>query len=372
MQKLTIAVQLRPTQEQAVALRNTLECANAACNDLSAVAWESRMFGQYALHKLAYADVRASSGLSAQVVVRAIAKVADAYKLDKRTQRHFRPLGAIAYDNRILRWYASEVSIWTVAKRQRIPFVCGERERALLSSQQGESDLLYRDGRWYLYTTVNVDEPPVGEPGDMLGADFGIVNILADSDGTTYSGAHLNALRHRHRRLRQRLQAKGTKGSRRLLRKRRRTEQRFASHLNHTISKRIVATAQGTGRGIAIEELGGIRDRVTARRQQRATLHSWSFRDLRAKIEYKARLAGVQVVAVDPRNSSRTCVACGHCAKENRPHRDLFLCIVCGFSAPADYVAALNLRERGLVAVNPPHCSDAGTLPVAPGQSPRL
>jgi IS605 OrfB family transposase len=292
------------------------------------------------------------------VVVRAISKVADAYKLDRQRRRAFRPLGAIAYDSRILRWYASEVSIWTVVGRERIPFVCGERERALLPNQQGESDLVYRDGRYYLYTTINVEEPPAGEPGDVLGADFGIVNILADSDGTTYSGAHLNSLRHRNRRLRQKLQAKGTKSAKRLLRQRRHKERRFGQQVNHSISKRIVSLAQGTGRAIAIEELGGIRDRVTARRQQRATLHGWSFRDLRAKIEYKARLVGVRVVAVDPRNTSRTCVACGHCAKGNRPHRDTFLCQSCGLAAPADYIAALNIRGRGRVAVNQPNAGE--------------
>lgn len=369
--KLTMMVQLRPTTKQADALRETLVRANAACNVLSGLAWDKQTFGQFRLHKLGYAAVRASSGLTAQVIVRCIAKVADAYKLDKRRQRTFKLLGAIAYDNRILRWYPSEVSIWTVGGRERIPFVCGERERGLLPCQQGESDLVLRDGCWYLYTTVNVEEPPEGEPMDLLGADFGIVNILADSDGTTYSGAHLNGLRARHRRLRSRLQAKGTKSAKRLLRRRRRREHRFANDVNHTISKRIVATAQGTGRGIALEELGGIRDRVTAPRRQRAALHSWAFRDLRAKITYKARLAGVRVVTVDPRNTSRTCPACGHCAKENRPHRDTFCCQSCGLAAPADYIAALNLRERGRAAVNQPHAGES-PFGVSTPASPRL
>lgn len=360
--RLTIAVKLQPTQEQIPFLRETLERANAACNHLSDVAWETQTFGQYALHKAAYAPTKAMFNLSAQVVVRAIAKVADAYKLDKKTKRSFRPLGSIAYDDRILRWYEGGVSIWTVDGRQRIPFVCGERERALLSSRQGESDLLVRDGKWFLYTTVNVEEPPIGEPEDVLGADFGIVNILTDSDGTTYSGAHLNGLRHRHRRLRKRLQSKGTQSAKRLLRKRRVKESRFASHVNHTISKRIVAVAQGTHRAIAVENLSGIRDRVSARKPHRAALHSWSFFDLRAKIEYKSRLAGVSVVAVDPRNTSRTCPCCGHVSKANRPHRDLFLCEACGFDAPADFAAALNLRMRGRAAVKLPYAGETTSV----------
>ena len=367
--KLTIAVQLQPTAPQSAALLATLERANAACNALSVVAWESSTFGQYALHRRAYHDAKTASGLTAQVIVRCIAKVADAYKLDRRRRRTFRSRGSIAYDSRILRWYPTEVSIWTTAGRERIPFVCGERERALLTHQQGESDLVYRDGRWFLYTTVVVAEPSESVPTDVLGADFGIVNILVDSDGTTYSGSHLNALRHRHRRLRRRLQAKGTKSAKRLLRKRRRKERRFSIDVNHTIAKRLVATAQGTGRAIAIENLTGIRDRVSAPRQQRATLHSWAFSDLRAKVDYKARLAGVRVVAVDPRNTSRTCVVCGNCDKNNRPQRDSFLCTVCGFAAPADHVAALNLRQRGRAVVNQPHAGESATSAGTPASS---
>ena len=53
------------------------------------------------------------------------------------------------------------------------------------------------------------------------------------------------------------------------------------------------ATAKDTKRGIALEDLSGIHDRVTVRKSQRATLHNWSFYDLRVKIEYKAQRAGV-------------------------------------------------------------------------------
>jgi len=348
--KLTIAVKLQPTPEQSSFLRETVERANAACNRISVAAWEAQAFGQYALHKLVYADVREATGLTAQVVVRCISKVADAYKLDKKTQRTFHPLGAISYDDRILRWYRDHVSIWTTGGRLKsVPFVCGPRERALLGNRQGESDLLTRDGVFYLYTTVNVEEPPEGEPTEYVGVDMGIVQIATDSDGNVYSGATVNAVRARHAKLRTKLQRKGTKSARRLLVKRRRKEARFCKDVNHVISKRIVRLAEGTNRGIALEDLGGIRTRITARKPQRRTLHSWSFSDLRAKIEYKARLAGVSVVAVNPRHTSRECACCGVVAKENRCSQSEFLCVSCGFSANADYNAARVISCRALV-----------------------
>src|ERR1700690_2855939 len=150
--KLIAQVRLYPTDEQAVYLLQTIEAANAVCNQISAYAWEHKVFRQYDLHQAIYHDLRASSGLSAQVVVRSIAKVADAYKLDKETQRTFRPRAAIAYDDRILTWYTErqEVTIWSVGGRLRIPYKAGERQHELLKFRQGESDLVYRHEKWYL------------------------------------------------------------------------------------------------------------------------------------------------------------------------------------------------------------------------------
>ena len=92
--KLTAQIKLNPSPAQADALRRTLEAANAACAAMSHTAWETKTFRQFVLHKLAYDDTRERFGLSAQVAVRSIAKVADAYKLDKCTPRSFAPLGA--------------------------------------------------------------------------------------------------------------------------------------------------------------------------------------------------------------------------------------------------------------------------------------
>ena len=352
--KLTVQLKLLPSNEQADVLRQTLERANAAANEASRVAWESGVFRQFALQKLVYRATRERFGLSAQMAIRLIAKVADAYKLDRRTQRSFRPHGSIAYDERILKYGSEAVSIWTIAGRQHIPFVCGEHQRRLLSSLKGESDLLLRDGEWYLYATADIPEAPEGAAVDWIGVDLGVVNIAVDSDGNVYSGGQLNGLRHRQSRLRSRLQSKGTRAARSLLRKRHRKEQRMATHVNHCISKSIVREAERTQRGIVFEDLKGIRSRIRARRSQRRMLHSWAFGQLQSFTAYKARLAGVPVQFVDPRYSSQTCPACGHVARANRPSQSAFSCVSCGFVGLADHIAALNLRARGWAAVNQP------------------
>src|SRR6266487_2486925 len=66
--RLTAPIQLLPTPEQADALRRTLETANAACDYISQVAWESEMFRQFSIHRLTYQAVRETFNLAAQLV----------------------------------------------------------------------------------------------------------------------------------------------------------------------------------------------------------------------------------------------------------------------------------------------------------------
>lgn len=273
--KLVVDMKLLPSPEQHRALLQTLEAANAACNYASASAWKHKTFGQHRLHKQVYRNIRDRLSLTAQVAVRVIAKVACAYKLDQKLQRTFKPHGSIAYDDRILRYLKGDrVSIWTVEGRQTIPYACGSRQRELLPYRQGETDLLYRDGRFFLNAVVHLEEPPLLETEDVLGVDLGIINILADSDGETHTGRQVNGRRKHHVRLRAKLQKKGTRSAKRLLKKRRRKEQRFARQANHVISKQVVLKAQRTNRAIALEDLQGIRQRVSVRKGQRRQHHS--------------------------------------------------------------------------------------------------
>jgi putative transposase len=352
--KLIAKLQLRTAPDDAALLRATLARANAACNYISAVAWQQQVFGQFALHRLVYADVRARFALSAQMAVRAIAKVADSYKLDRQRPRTFRPLGSIAYDDRILRFKPGDhVSLWTVTGRLILPFVCGERQRALLGHRQGEVDLCCVRGKWYLNAVCDVAEPEPFLPTDVLGVDLGITNLAVDSDGTLYSGAGVEHHRRVYAHRRRNLQRKGTKAAKRKLGRLKGRQERYQAITNHAISKAIVATAQGTARAIALEDLGGIRERITARRRQRARLANWAFFQLGTFIAYKARLAGVPVVRVDPRNTSRTCPRCGLIDRANRPTQARFSCTSCGYSAPADVVAAGVIATRARAACKP-------------------
>ncbi|WP_189129062.1 RNA-guided endonuclease InsQ/TnpB family protein, partial [Nonomuraea cavernae] len=324
-----------------------------------------------------YGQVKDRYGLAAQAAQHVIKKVADAYTTLHANLRNgnlgrpgsvrrervqarpivFRPGAAQPFDDRCLSWRmdARTVSIWTVGGRMKgVAFTASADQLTLLAAhRKGESDLVCRDGRWFLIATCDLPDVPVRAPDGFVGVDLGIANIATTAtgtgtgDGVRHSGKTLNAVRHRHRELRRRLQAKQTKSARRLLRKRRRKEARFAADTNHTIARRIVTEAARTGRGIALEDLQGIRDRVRLRKPQRVTLHSWSFHQLGHFIAYKAARAGVALVWVDPAYTSQACSACGHVAKNNRPDQETFACTSCGFAEHADVNAARNIASRG-------------------------
>ena len=119
------------------------------------------------------------------MLIRQIAKVADAYKLDKKTKRNFKPLGSIAYDSRIMTYNPNNVvSLWCIGGRQRltlfaiilyIPYI------------KGEADLVYKKGKFYLFQTVDVPEEDVEDVEEFIGVDMGLLEIASLSNGKNFS-----------------------------------------------------------------------------------------------------------------------------------------------------------------------------------------
>ncbi|WP_241989740.1 MULTISPECIES: RNA-guided endonuclease InsQ/TnpB family protein [unclassified Streptomyces] len=353
------------------ALAATLRACNRAANAASEVAFAEDLKRRNVLQDAVYHRLRTDFDLGAQAAVRTITKVCDAYTTLKanikagnlgregskrRARAESRPIGfregaAQPYDDRMLTWNLDTrtVSIWTVAGRlKRIPFVCSPEAMRLLASRKGESDLVARDGMFFLVATIDVPEPELFEPDGFLGVDLGIVNIATTSDGEILAGRRLNRYRKRHRDLRQKLQKKRTKSAKRVLKRVRRREARHAANTNHIIAKTLVATAERTSRGIGLEDLSGIRARVTAKKDQRAKLHSWAFAQLGAFVAYKARRAGVPVVHVDPRNTSRQCSECWHTHRANRVSQARFECRSCGVITHADHNGSRNIAHRAM------------------------
>lgn len=359
--ELTLQLKLLPTDDQATALRATMARFHEACTWLAEQAFAQQCANKLTLQRLYYHELRSRFALPSQMAVRCLARVAGTYRRDKTICPTFRSDAAMPYDQRIMRCDGLDhVSLLTLQGRVLVSFLIGPYHRQRFDAYEPrQCHLVVReDGQWFLLVIVQVPEGTPIPPTDFLGVDLGVVNLATPSDGTTHSGAGIEACRTRYAKRRQRLQraahvaqmdAKRPKNIRRALKRTARREARFRRDTNHCISKKLVAAAQGTTRGIALEDLEDIRERTRFRKPQRARMAGWAFAQLRFFVEYKAKLAGVPVALVDPKYTSQGCHVCGHVARANRQSQARFSCKQCGYTTNADFNAAKNIRHRALV-----------------------
>lgn len=348
--QLTLQLKLVPSAEQHALVLETMHAFNAAASYAADVGFTDHVFSQQAIHIRCYRELRDRFGLSAQMAVRAIGKAVETFKRDKRVCPVFHPEGAMTYDDRLLAWKGPDhVSLLTLQGRQLVAMVYGEYQAGYLKRLKGQVDVVYRDGLFYLYATIDVPEDSPIQPTHFLGIDLGIATLAMDSEGKSYTGAPIERVRQRCLTHRKTYQATGTKSAKRRLKQLSGKEARFRRWVNHRIAKRLVAKAQDTKAALVLEDLTGINDRTTVRKSQRNKHRSWSFRQLADFLVYKAQRAGVPGCFVDPRNTSRTCSRCGYVSKKNRPSQEKFSCRRCGFTCHADFNAARNLAQRGTV-----------------------
>ena len=122
--------------------------------------------------------------------------------------------------------------------------------------------------------------------------------------------------------------------------------------INHTISKQIVQLAKSEGKGIAIENLKGIRFSANKKSKKfRTRVGKWNFNQLRGFLTYKCLLNGVKLVDVPPAYTSKTRHNCFHIG--NRQGKK-FTCNNCNSVFDADENAAKNIALLGTTFVNSP------------------
>jgi len=344
---LTIKSKLVTTQEQHDQLLRTMESFNEACNYISDFAYHKQIFSKYQLQKHLYYEIREKFSLSSQLAVRTLAKVAESYKVDKKVLHQFQPRGAVVYDQRILSINNDMASILTLDGR--IKTGIKYRKGQTIDRINGQTDLIYKNKKFYLQVLINQKEAELTNSEEFLGVDLGIVNIAATSDGKMYSGEKCQEIREKYAVIKAKLQSVGTYSAKKHLRKVSGRERRFKKDINHCISKNIVKTAKDTNRSIALEELTGIRERTTVRKADRDKKSKWAFNELRNLIEYKARIHGVIVRFVNPAYTSKQCSVCTHISDMNRKKQSIFSCQKCGHTENADFNASKNIALRAVI-----------------------
>ena len=229
-----------------------------------------------------------------------------------------------------------------------------------------------REGRrWYVVLTADQGAPePLPVTGAVVGIDLGIANFLADSNGEFVANPRHGRKAAARLEAAQRALSRCKRGS-----GRRRKAVETVAGLHRKVRRQRLdhahKTALGLVRGndfIAYEDLRirsmgkapapkpdpgrpgvFLPNGAGAKAGLNRSIADAGWGAFLAILAAKAEGAGREVMAVDPRNTSRRCPECGHTAKENRPTQEKFHCVSCGYRAHADTVGAVNVLRAGLV-----------------------
>ena len=218
-----------------------------------------------------------------------------------------------------------------------------------------------------LFLLVTVDIPETKNTiikGKVMGVDLGVVHpaYLAVNDGPERSligdGDAFQKQRDVFRRRFKELQrCQLTQGGHGRKHKTKATEilrgkvRNWVQTENHRISREIVNLAiRWKVESIQMENLKGFGkdSEGEVETKHKRLLGRWSYFELQKDIEYKAQMAGIKVVYVNPAYTSQTCHMCGK--KGDRTERDTFICLntecsCYGKPQDADMNAAINIAR---------------------------
>ena len=333
MQTRTICCKLLTPLVIVEALKETSQCFADACNYILKVSIDEKTSNAITLHKLCYAKVRELFGLSANLAVRSIRRVcAMRTKLKgKRKSPKFFKAKSIDYDARIFSYRERDetVSLTTTRGRIRLPLILGEYQRKMLAGQSPTAaTVINKAGIWYAHIVVEHETTQC--PGsNVMGIDLGIKNIATTSTGLKIEGKFRQQFKDKRSNVRASLQSKGTKGSKKLLKKLSGYENRKIKYENHVLSKHIVDEAKRHNCGtIRMEQLKDIRSRTkTWNKHLNRMVAGWSFYQLQQFVEYKAAKADIAIEYINPAYTSQTCY---QCLKLGSRKGELFSCTTCG------------------------------------------
>lgn len=268
------------------------------------------------------------------------------------------------------RWDATPHDPVTHVRFQGVGHVKVNRHRPVVGKVKTVS--VKREGkRWYVILTAEQAEPePLPKTGSVVGIDMGIANFLADSNGefvpnprhgrkaaAKLEAAQQDLTRCKRRSNRRRKAVRKVADLHRTVRRRRLDHAHktalhlvrahdFIAHEDLKIRNVVKAPAPKPD-----PEMPGsfLPNGAAAKAGLNRSISDAGWGVFLAILNAKAESAGRELVAVDPRNTSRSCPECGHVSAENRPTQEKFHCVSCGHTAHADTVGAVNVLRAGLV-----------------------
>jgi len=356
---LSRKLKLKVNEEQHATLMETLEQYKCCLDYTFENGFNNHLTSGLRLHDNTYQILRGKyPELPSALVCVARVKVTESLKSiksktkgkwgTKQPKSHKYP--SIRYNNTCCSIGKEYFALTTISGRIKLPIVNNPFFKEDVKNLQKSCELQYKASKkeWYLIVFVNVQEPPKKEIKDILGIDRGCKHIAVCSNNMFFNSKHLRDVKGKYRYLRKRLQSKGTKSAKKLLKRISGKENRFQKDVNHCISKQIVNMPFDT---FVIEDLS-IHTKKENGKRFNSILSGWSWYQLETFLKYKADLLGKRVEYVDARYTSQKCSCCGHIEKGNRESQSQFHCVKCGFRLNADLNASRNIKNNFVASLS--------------------
>ena len=217
-------------------------------------------------------------------------------------------------------------------------------------------------GKWHASIQTEREVEQAIPNGDAVGIDMGVARFATLSDGTFY--VPLNSFKRHETALRKAQQAMSRKTRfstnwKKAKARVQRIHSRIGNARRDYLHKTTTTISQNHAM-VCIEDLqvrsmsksaAGSADapgrNVRAKSGLNKSILDQGWFEFRRQLGYKLQWAGGYLIAVPPRNTSRTCPACGHVSADNRTSQAKFACVECGFEENADLVGAINILRAG-------------------------
>lgn len=196
------------------------------------------------------------------------------------------------------------------------------------------------------YITCEIKEEPIMSVSSYIGVDINTTEhlmVIASGGKIIKKGRSVGHIKRKYSFIRRKLQKKQQYATLRTLKNK---ERRVVKDLLNKATAQLVRLAKTTNQGIRIEDLTGIREDLNKTfkgKKLRYSTNNWNYSVIRKMIEYKAKICGVPVEAVNPAYTSKMCSRCGIIGQRNSKK---FKCGSCGHVDHADANAAFNISAR--------------------------
>lgn len=368
----TIQIQLLSNKKE---IKETVTQYVKAMNYISQYAMKNQIWNKVKIQQQIYQNIRDMFYLRSQMTINVIRETTSKYngewkknrkRIDKKGNPKPVEFKSLSMRLNYPRDYSFKenniVSINSINGRVLTKYSIGTYQQQILDSNEwtikSSVITIRKDGIIFLNIAIEkeIQETSFLNKDGIVGVDLGMnfVAVTTDTHGKTdfYGGGSIKYTRWIYAKHRQEAQSKGTRSSKRFLRRIRRREKRFVTEQNHTIAKTIVQKAKErfTSPIIAMEKLKGIRQQKYIGKTHKVNLNKWSFYQLQQCIEYKALEQGIPIVYIDPKYTSQMCPKCGHTEQSNRNKKSHhFRCKKCEYQSNDDRSASINIRNRAVV-----------------------